>query len=158
MKSKAQILEKLAESNAYVDSVLDSVGDRWETRVYDDGLQWTVRQVMIHVADADKGHTYQASNIAEGKEVIPADFDIERYNTRTTQKYAEKSIETVREELTAQRAAQIAWLEALDEEKLVRDGRHASGTVMTVGNILRMQALHAQAHAADIARVLGITL
>lgn len=156
MKSKAQIRAKLEESQVYVNNVLDQVGDRWEQQIYPDGLQWNTRQVLIHITEADRGHNFQAMNIAEGKEVIPADFDVERYNARTTEKFAAKTVEEARAELDANRQALLDWLDALPDEKLEREGRHASGTTMTVRNIIRMQALHAQGHARDIARVLGI--
>lgn len=157
MKSKEQIRAKLEESNAYVNRVLDQVGDRWEQQIYPDGLKWNTRQVLIHIAEADRGHNFQAMNIAEGRDVIPADFDVERYNARTTEKYASKTVAEARAELEANRKALLEWLDTLDEAKLDREGRHASGATMTVRNIVRMQALHAQGHARDIARVLGIS-
>lgn len=158
MKSKEQIRTKLDESESYVNKILDQVGDRWEHQIYPDGLQWNARQVLIHITEADRGHNFQAMNIAEGKDVIPADFDVERYNARTTEKFATKTVAEARAELAANRKALLEWLDGLDEAKLDREGRHASGTTMTVRNIIRMQALHAQGHARDIARVLGITV
>jgi hypothetical protein len=42
--------QELSEARQYLDSVLDQVGDRWETRVYSDGAQWNVHQLLIHLA------------------------------------------------------------------------------------------------------------
>ncbi|RMG70556.1 MAG: hypothetical protein D6711_17050, partial [Chloroflexi bacterium] len=64
---KQAILDRLAESRTYLDQVLDQVGDRWEQQVYSDGLGWTVRQLVAHLADAERGHYLQVTNIAEGK-------------------------------------------------------------------------------------------
>lgn len=150
------VVEKLKESRAYWDAVIEQVGDRWETQVYADGLGWTVRQLVNHVADADKGHNNQVMNIAEGKDLIPPDFDIERYNKRVTEKTTEKSAEQSLEEMRVQRQALYEWLYLLDESKLDVTGRHASLIVMTVEQILDVLANHERNHAQDIARVLGI--
>lgn len=158
MKSKAQIKAKLDEARDEMNRVLNQIGDRWDQQVYSDGLAWTVRQVLVHVADADRGHNRQAMGYAEGQEVIPADFDVQRYNTRTTEKLASKTVEEARTEMTQSRQALIQWLDSVEEEKLDREGRHASGNVMTVRNMLRIQAIHEQTHAREIAAALGINV
>lgn len=155
-KSKDQIKAKLDEVRDYFERVLDAVGNRWEQQVYSDELQWNVRQILIHVADADRGHNRQAMGYAAGEKVIPDDFDVQRYNTRTTEKYADKTVEQARTELRESRAALLTWLDAVDEAKLDIEGRHASGPIMPVRKMLRIQALHEQAHAQDIAKALGI--
>lgn len=156
MKTKAQIKAKLDEARDEMNRVLDQVGDRWEQQVYSDGLAWTVRQVLVHVADADQGHNRQAMGYAEGQQVIPPDFDVQRYNTRTTEKLITKTVEEARREMSQSRQALLEWLDSVDDDKLNREGLHASGSVMTVRNMLRIQALHEQAHARDIAAALGI--
>ncbi len=150
---------KLSEARDLLNRVLDAVGDRWETPVYSDGLQWNVRQLVVHLADADRGNSRQAQGIAAGMEVIPADFDIERYNRRVTEKNADKSVAQAREALAASRAELLAWLDGLsDEAVLDQEGRHASLEIMSVANILRLMALHEKGHALDIARTLDIAV
>lgn len=156
MKTKAQIKAKLDEARDEMNRVLDQVGDRWEQQVYSDGLAWTVRQVLVHVADADRGHNRQAMGYAEGQQVIPPDFDVQRYNVRTTEKLASKTVDEARMEMSQSRQALLEWLDSVDEEKLNREGLHASGNIMTVRNMLRIQALHEQGHARDIAAALGL--
>ena len=155
MKTKAQIRAKLDEARDEMNRVLDQVGDRWEQQVYSDGLAWTVRQVLIHVADADRGHNRQVMGYAEGQQVIPPDFNVQRYNARTTEKLASKTVDEARAEMSQSRQALLEWLDNLDEGKLNREGLHASGNIMTVRNMLRIQALHEQEHARDIADALG---
>lgn len=156
MKTKAQLKDTLEASAAYIARVLDRVGDRWEQQIYPDGLQWNARQVLIHIVEADRGHNFQAMTIAEGKEAIPADFDVERYNARTTEKFAAKTADEARAELATHHQALLAWLDTVDDAKLNLEGRHASGAIMTVRNIIRLRAAHAERHARDIARVLEI--
>lgn len=149
--------QKLDEGREYVNHVLDHVTeDQWETQVYSDGLQWTVRQIVAHIADADKGHNGQVMSIAEGKSIIPEDFDIERYNASMTRKNQDKSIAESRAQLKATREALLVWLETLDEEKLDQTGRHASLRILSIEQILSWMPEHERLHAQDIATTLGI--
>ncbi len=150
------IHDQLRESREYLDSILDQVGDRWETQIYSDGLEWTVRQIVVHLASADSGHNNQVMNIAEGRDLIPEDFDIERFNRRVTEKSTDKSVEEARNELSASRQQLNQWLFTIDESVLENKGRHASLRVLTVAQILRLMALHEKSHADDIAKMLDI--
>jgi uncharacterized protein (TIGR03083 family) len=155
-KRVQQIREELAASRSYLDQVLDQVGDRWEAQVYVDGLGWTVRQLVSHLADADRGHNAQVMNIAQGVDIIPEDFDTERYNRRTTEKTTEKTAEQARAELAEHRQQLNQWLDTLDDDALDRKGRHASLRIMSIEEILRFLANHEKQHAEDIARALEI--
>ncbi len=155
MTDRKQTLKaKLHDARSYLDSVLDRVEDRWEMQVYSDGLQWTVRQIVIHLADAGRGHNNQAMNIAVGKDIIPEDFDIQRYNRRVTEKSAEKTTEAALQELRDNRAALMEWLDTVDDSALDNKGRHASLQIMTVEEILLNQANHEHGHATDIENAL----
>jgi uncharacterized damage-inducible protein DinB len=155
---KAELKAKLNDSRQILDTVFDQVGDRWDAQVYSDGLGWTVKQIAAHLVDAERGHLSQASNIAEGKDIIPEDFDIQRYNASRTQKNIDKTPEESRAALKEVRQEILAWLDNIEDEKLDRKGRHATLQIMTVHDILRLVSLHERGHAADIARTLDIKL
>jgi len=148
----------LAEARDFLNRVLDSVGDRWDAQVYSDGAAWNVRQLVIHIALSDKGMNNQIMGIAEGREVIPPDFDIERYNKRSVEKQADMTPEQARASLAESRTALLAWLDSADEALLERSGRHASLQILTVRQILELMIAHERDHARDIARVLGIAV
>jgi len=153
-----QLKTDLLKARDYFNSVLDQVDDRWETQVYPDGPAWTVRQVLIHVADAARGHNNQAMGIAEGREVIPPDFDLERYNRRSIEKRAEKTVEEARTDLIAARTALLEWLDTIDESVLARRGRHATMEILSVGEIIQRLISHELEHAEDIRRALGLKM
>jgi len=158
MADKESLKAMLNESHALLNAVLDAVGDQWESPIYADGLQWNARQIVVHLADAERGHYNQVTNIAEGNDIIPPDFDIERYNRRTTDKNADKTVEQARAEIAQTRAALLAWLDAVDADKLERSGRHASLVIMSVAQILKIVSDHERGHAQDIANALNITV
>lgn len=146
----------LADARAYLNRVLDQVGDRWDEQVYSDGLGWTVRQIVHHLADADRGHNFQLLGIANGQSPIPEDFDVERYNASVTKKTVEKSPEQSRADLNENRASLNEWLDSIDDATLELEGRHASLKIMSISEILKLIAGHERLHAKDIADTLGI--
>jgi uncharacterized damage-inducible protein DinB len=152
-----QIKKDLAEARAWLDYVLDRVGERWDTQVYSDGAQWTVKQLAIHLMLSDKGQTRNIQSIAQGGEGVPADFDLQRYNKNSVEKRAEISVDEIRSALAASRAERDAWLDTLDDATLEKKGRHASMRILSIAEILDVMANHERTHAEDIARVLGIT-
>lgn len=147
----------LASARAYLDNILDQVGDRWDAQVYSDGLGWTVQQIVHHLADADRGHNFQLLGIAQGQSPIPEDFDVERYNASVTKKTAEKSVQQSRDDLNENRASLNEWLNQIDDATLDLEGRHATLRIMSISEILKLMAGHERMHAKDIADTLGIT-
>jgi hypothetical protein len=138
--------------------VLDQVASRWETQVYADGAQWNVRQLLIHLAISGQGLNNQAMGIAEGREIVPADFDIERYNRRSVEKRAEMTVDEARTSLAESHAALLAWLDQTDEAALDKTGRHASLRILSVEEIVQNVADHQRGHASDIAKALNIVV
>jgi hypothetical protein len=152
-----KIKNELTTSRQHLNHILDQVGERWDKQVYSDGAAWTVRQLLTHLAISDRGQTNVVAGIAEGREVVPLDFDLERYNQRSVEKRADMTVEQARTELAASREQLNAWLDTTDDAVLEMQGRHASLQILPVERILlEMMAGHERNHANDIARVLGI--
>jgi hypothetical protein len=156
MSRTQELKTALAESRQHLNHVLDLVGDRWDTPVYTEGAAWTVRQLAIHLMISDKGQSNTAMAIARGEDLIPADFDLERYNRRSVEKRAETSIGDVRAGLAESFAEREAWLDSLDDAALDNQGRHGSGRILSVAQIMQVMADHERDHANDIAKVLNI--
>lgn len=154
----AELQQNLASARAHLDAVFDAAASRQDEQVYQDGLQWNVRQIAVHLSDADRGYNNQMMAFSEGREIIPADFDLERYNRRSTEKRAEMTMEAARISLAESRAALNAWLDAQDESVLKKSGRHATLNIMTIREVLLLQARHERGHADDIVRALGLSV
>jgi hypothetical protein len=152
-----QLKSDLVASREYVNHVLDNVGDRWETQVYSEGAAWNVRQLLVHVSVSDKGLNGQAMGIAEDKEMIAADFDLELFNRRSVEKRAEMSVEEARTNMEKSRKDLLAWLDGItDESVLDKEGRMAALEIMSVERLVKHIAHHEKTHAEDIAKVLDI--
>lgn len=153
---KKKITETMQAARDQLNNVLDQVGDNWDKQVYSDGLEWTIGQIVNHLADAERGHLYQVTTIAKGEVAIPEDFDIERYNKGVTKKTVDKAPEQARAELTEHRAQLNSWLATIDDATLDVEGRHASLQILSIETILFGMAGHEQGHAMDIAKALEI--
>jgi hypothetical protein len=151
-----KIKANLADARQHLNAILDQVGDRWETQIYSDGAAWTARQLAIHLMVTDKGHNNTLKGIANGEEIIPADFDLERFNRRSVEKRAETSVEEARASLAVTAAERDAWLDTIDDTTLDKKGRHGSMRVLSVEEITQVIADHDRDHSNDIARALNI--
>ena len=148
--------QKLAESRATLNAALDRIDTRGDEQIYSEGAQWTLRQLAIHLMLADKGHNNMISHYAAGKEFIPADYDIERYNKRSVEKQAEVTLEQAREALAQSRRELLAWFDAQpDDSFLDKTGRHANLKILTISQIIDVMCNHEIGHANDIETMLG---
>lgn len=148
-----QHIAALNQQRAFLDSVLDQIGARGDEQLYSDGAQWTLRQLCIHLAVADKGHNNMIWGIAQGENIIPEDYDVDRFNKRSVEKRAEMSLDEARQSLRETRAALLDWLSQLDDESVLdREGRHATLRIMSISQMLDGMAVHERDHADDIAR------
>ena len=147
--------QKLAESRAKLNEALDRIGDRGEQQIYSEGAQWTIRQLVIHLALADNGHNRMLDHYAQGKEFIPADYDIERYNKRSVEKQAEMTLQQARDALAQSRQELLSWFDNQpDDSFLDKTGRHANLQIMTLSQIIDVMCAHEIGHANDILALL----
>jgi DinB family protein len=151
-----KIKADLADGRARLNYVFDRVGDRWNVQVYSEGAAWNVRQLATHLMITDKGQTNTIIGIAKGEEIVPADFDLERYNRRSVEKRGEIPIEDIRAALAASAAERNVWLDTIDDAILDKRGRHGSMRILSIEEILHVIANHDRDHANDIAHALNI--
>lgn len=158
MSARTDLLKsRLENSRAFVNRVLDQVGDRWDTQVYEDGPGWNVRQIVVHVADSETGLMRTAKAIVAGENPVPPDFDIDRYNARKTEKTADTTVEQARASMAESHAALLAWIDTLTDEDLVKEGRHPTLLIFSVEKFIKIMSAHQRDHLTDVARKLNIT-
>lgn len=147
--------DNLTEARQHLESVLNGVGTRWDETLYSDGARWTIRQLLIHLMIADKGLNRVMQGIAEDQQIIPEDYDIDRYNRRSVEKSAEITVEQARAGLAQSRQELFDWLDSIDEDTLDKEGRHPARIIMPIHQMLDIMAQHERDHADDIARYLA---
>lgn len=146
---KAEILIKLYEARtALLDFLtgLTSVG--WQTAVYSEDANWTFADVLRHLVDAERGMTNLMQQWQQGKDPVPPDFDLTRWNAHVVSKAAEKSPAQLLAEFGLNRQQLLAFIETLQPEDWDKKGRHGSLRIMTIEEVCHLIADHEMSHLA----------
>lgn len=122
-----------------------------QVTVYQEGDQtWTVRDLLGHLADGERGNLGQVQRLIAGEQTVPKDFDLDRWNRSAVRKSAARQpsehLDTILE--SYQRA--LEFLDGLPEEELDRQGLHSSLETLTAEGFLRRMVDHRAEHVADI--------
>jgi len=145
------IIDRLQTSRERLNAVLDRVPESlWEQEIYNDRDKWTLRQLLIHLMVVDQGQANVTRGVAEGKNLIPEDYDLNRYNSTSVGKRQAVTVEEARASLAQSRASLITWLNQIDDSVLDKEGRHAILQTMSVDQMLNVIAGHEEGHTMDI--------
>jgi len=117
--------------------------------VYPEDPGWTVRELIAHMADAERGMLGQAQRIVRGESALPEGFDPARWNRRAVEKRAGASTADLLAEIEKAHRDWVAFVEGLDDASLDRRGRTAEGELLTVEAFARHAAEHRMDHTCD---------
>lgn len=107
--------------------------------------KWSVKEMLVHLADTERVFGYRALRIARGDPTPLSGFEQDDYVV--TADLAHRSIEDVKAELTAVRAATLALFRGLSDDAVLRTGT-ASGVSFTPRGIAWVIAGHELHHRA----------
>jgi uncharacterized damage-inducible protein DinB len=119
---------------------------------YADG-KWTVREVVGHIADAERIFTYRLLRIARGDATPLPGFDENAY--QRVAGFEQRPLGSVVAELRAVRQATLPLIRSLDVAALEREGT-ASDKRATVRGLVWVTAGHFQHHADILAQRYGM--
>lgn len=152
---KTELINNLDRSRQALNTLLSKLTPAdWETQIHDDE-KWTVRQIVSHLVDSQRGMIGQMKRIVVGEETVPADFDVNRWNKRSVQKMADKTPEELVKSLNEDHEALKHFIRELDEADFEKRGRHANLSILTVEQFARIVASHEADHTQSIAQKLG---
>ncbi len=154
---KDAIREFIVSKNAESMQVLTGLGEAdWGQPVYStESATWTVRDVLAHLADSERGLLGQIRRQAVGQQTIPPDFDLQRWNRRAVEKRAGQPAAELLAEIQARFAEALDVLAGLDDADLDKTGRHPRGDEPDLETCFRHMAEHRAGHAAEIRAALG---
>jgi hypothetical protein len=154
---KQAILDTLKHGRDKLSIVIDQLQPTdWDKTVQEGDQQWSVKQIITHLVDAQKGMTGQINTISGGQEAIPEDFDLDRWNKRAVEKGADKTKEELLTALNEGRTKLIDLVNTFSDAQLEQKGRHSSLVVMSVEQIAKLIGTHEAEHAALIAQALNL--
>lgn len=129
--------------------------DDWETPVYSEETNWTVRTLLAHFVWTEKGMELSYRQIAEGGEGVPEDFDIDRWNASYKRRSDAKTPEELIEQFEEVRASYVDFVRSLDDEALERRGRSATQGTHRLRGLIHIPYHHTIQHLDDIKQALS---
>ena len=164
-----------ASAKAYVQALLDLLGDRRPLDVLPELLpwlegrlrdipdevlrrpeapgKWSVTAVIQHLADSELVFGFRARMIlSEDRPALPG-FDQDRWASLF--RYGEVSCDSALAQLSVLRTANLAALRPLGRAELARVGMHSERGPESLGRLMELMAAHDLVHRRQIERVLG---
>ncbi len=153
---KAEWTAKLAESRAALDELINSLTpEQWETKVYSEGAEWTVRTVLGHLLEAEQGMSIQVHKIRKGEETVPEGFDIEQWNAGAEERTGTLSPDKLKQALAQTRQKTLEVMGTLNDEEWALTGRHPGRGIISIEQYYATIQGHELMHTKDIQEVLA---
>jgi len=132
--------------------LLKDIGDGKATFAYAAG-KWTIKEVVLHVTDAERIFAYRMLRMARGDATPLAPFDENAYAPMSGAN--DRPLDTLLGEFAAVRGATLALLRGIPEEAWVRRGV-ASGKDVSVRALAWIAAGHAMHHERILRERYGV--
>jgi uncharacterized damage-inducible protein DinB len=135
------VLKALEANTKALTGFLNSIPKNKGDYAYAAG-KWTIKQLIIHISDAERIFSYRALRFARGDEQQPLPFEEDDYAANS--KAEKRSLESAVEELLTVRKATTLLFQSFDEADLLKPGNTASGktTVNAIGYAICGHAAH----------------
>ena len=153
---KNNIINELEKAGAETVVFYNSLTpDELNVFVYDEEVQWTVRQVLAHFITIEQSMQWLFGNILEGGPGSPENFDLDHFNRTQPAKLDGLSLEKLLDRFKAVRSETIAIVEGMAEADFDRTGRHAFHGHGKLERFIRWAYEHQRLHTEDIHKALG---
>jgi hypothetical protein len=129
--------------------------DEWQLKVYPDGTQWCIQQILAHFVASEVAFNHLISNILAGGEGAPEDFDIDVFNEREVLLYKNIPNSDLLELFNSYRKMNVTLIGKMSLEDLKRAGRHPFLGIAPLVDIIKLIYRHNQIHQRDIRRLVA---
>lgn len=140
------VLEHLQRNLQALKELLGSLSEEQLSTSCAEG-EWTIKEILVHVSDTERIFTYRALRFARNDTTPLSGFEQDGYVAASEAN--QRSLEDIFAELSAVRAATIAFFSSLKEEALERSGL-SSGHKLSVRSALYIIAGHELHHVKSI--------
>jgi uncharacterized damage-inducible protein DinB len=156
MPETADLAAKLEAEGRKLSGFFMGMSDAaWVAEIYSEGSAWTVRNILAHLASAERAFLSLLDGIRQGGPGVSEDFVIDRYNASQQRKFEGVSSGELLREYEAARGAMVAFVRRLSASDLEKRGRHPYLGETTLREMIKMIYIHNQTHYRDARRVLG---
>lgn len=152
---KARLSERLAQSRAGFVEAVEALSAEELGRSAGHESDWTVKDLIGHVAYAEAGMLPMIGGPLEDKPFrVAPDFDLDRWNAGRIRRAREQTVPQLLARLEESRRRTLALLEAMDDADLDRPTSHPAVPETTVEGIYKIIAHHERMHTKELRAVL----
>lgn len=116
---------------------------------------WAVRDVLAHLAGAERGHQQVIRALLAGQAPDLPGFDLDAFNAADVAARQGASLAELLGELASNRNDTLALLETISPDDWQRGGYHPGGFDTTIEGVFRIIAIHEKRHAKEIRAALA---
>ena len=124
--------------------------------VYDEDVQWTVRQVLAHFITIEGSMQWLFKNMLDGGSGTPDNFDLERFNRTQPAKLDDLSLDEMIDRFIIVRRKTVAIVEKMEEADFDRTGRHVFLGTGNLERFIRWAYEHVRHHEDDVRKALKV--
>jgi uncharacterized damage-inducible protein DinB len=132
------LIDALNESHFAIQSILLSFNNKYGDFKYAEG-KWTIKQVLMHIADTERILQYRILCIARGEQAPLPGFDEHAYAENCYSE--ERTLDDILEEMSTIRHSTITLLQGLNPQVWMKEGT-ANGKKVNVAAIAYMICGH----------------
>jgi len=148
---RTRLLSEGEKAAAFFSGLAD---EGWERRVYAEGAEWRVREILAHFVSAERTFVHYLREALHGGSGPSRDFDIDAFNAREVSALAQVSREDLRREFDRARSDTVSLVAELTEEDLRRPVWHPWFGDTQLGDMLQLIYRHTMLHLRDVRRAL----
>ena len=149
--------EQLTQSRSALKQVLAGLSaEQWQTKVYGEGQDWTVQDMVSHLVDSEAGMSIHVYKIRKGRETIPEDFDLTQWNAGVVERTGETTPAELDQRLDETRARLLEGLATLNDDEWSLTGRHPLRGIITIEQYYETITEHEIQHTEQIKNALNL--
>ena len=128
--------------------------DEWQLSVYEDGVEWKVKDVLAHFVVAEAGFCQLIENILSGGKGAPEQFDIDTFNRQEVGKLSKISSQELLKKFQKLRQHTSGLIDKISSQDLKKVGRHPFLGEDNLVDIIKLVYRHNQIHLRDLKRII----
>jgi len=129
--------------------------EQWALTIYADGMDWSLKDLLAHLASAERAFLFYGRDILNGGEGAPEGFDINRFNNGEVAGLRERTAAQLMDDLRNVRQEAIELVGQITDEDFDRQGRHPFFGQMSIDEMFKLIYRHNMMHLRDVRRAIG---
>lgn len=146
------ILSKMQATRAELRSFVEGL-DQAALTWHPPGGDWSIRDNLAHLADAERAHRRFVRAVLEGRSTRLEGFDLNRWNEEHVARRAGQAVDEILGALRAERQETLAFISTIPPDAWDRQGDHPALGRVSLKQVIRIIGVHERMHLKEIRKV-----